>query len=51
MHSVLNKNPGLNCLKLVKDIHCGNIAEWVHYFGQWKYEICTHYLSWSQALL
>jgi hypothetical protein len=27
MHSVLNKNPGLNCLKLVKDIHCGNIAE------------------------
>lgn len=23
MHSVLNKNPGLNCIKLIKDIHCG----------------------------
>ena len=23
MHSVLNKNPGLNCLKLIRDVHCG----------------------------
>lgn len=23
MHSVLNKNSGLNCLKLIRDIHCG----------------------------
>lgn len=22
MHNVLNKNPGLNCLKLMRDIHC-----------------------------
>jgi hypothetical protein len=22
MYSVLNKNPDLNCLKLIKDVHC-----------------------------
>jgi hypothetical protein len=41
MYSVLNKNPGLNCLKLIRDIQryhpmqneWDNIAEGAHSFG------------------